>query len=67
MSKSCFVLTLKLNTEKYQKDILTKRLDIGRQIYNACLNELYKRYRNMEQSKIYQKTLKMDKSTKRTE
>ena len=35
-----FVLTLKLDTENYQKDILDKRLDIGRRIYNACLNEL---------------------------
>ena len=65
MSKSTFVLTLKLNTQKYQEDILNKRLNIGRQIYNACLNELYKRYRTMKQSKIYQKTLKMDKSKER--
>ena len=62
MPKSTFVLTLKLNTEKYQEDILNKRLDIGRQIYNSCLNELFKRYQTMKQSKIYQKTLKMKKS-----
>ncbi|MEA1975263.1 MAG: hypothetical protein U9N10_06840 [Bacillota bacterium] len=42
MSKSSFVLTLKLNAEKYQKDILNKRLDIGRQIYNACLMSFIK-------------------------
>jgi len=66
MSKSTFVLTLKLNTEKYQEDILSKRLNVGRQIYNACLNELFKRYRTMKQSRIYQKTLKMDKYKKRT-
>ncbi|MDM8534287.1 transposase [Clostridiaceae bacterium HSG29] len=65
MPKSTFVLTLKLNTEKYQEDILNKRLDIGRQIYNACLNELFKRYNSMKQSKIYQKTLKMEKSKER--
>jgi hypothetical protein len=65
MSKPTFVLTLKLNTQKYQKDVLDKRLDIGRQIYNACLNELFKRYRRMKQSKIYQKTLKMSKSKER--
>jgi len=65
MSKSTFVLTLKLNTEKYQEDILNKRLDIGRQIYNACLNELFKRYQTMKQSKLYQETLKMDKSKER--
>jgi transposase len=65
MSKSTFVLTLKLNTEKYQEDILNKRFDIGRQIYNACLGELFKRYETMKQSKIYQETLKMKKSKKR--
>jgi len=47
-SEPNFVLTLKLDTEKYQEDILDKRLDkrldIGRRIYNACLNELCKRY-----------------------
>ena len=46
-SKSNFVLTLKLDTEIYQEDILDKRLDIGRRIYNASLNELNKRYRLM--------------------
>ena len=65
MSKSTFVLTLKLNTEKYEEDILNKRLEIGRQIYNACLGELFKRYQTMKQSKIYQETLKMKKSKKR--
>ncbi len=65
MPKSTFVLILKLNTEKYQEDILNKRFDIGRQIYNACLNELFKRYETMKQSKIYQKTLKMKKSKER--
>ena len=57
-SKPNFVLTLKLDTEKYQKDILDKRLDIGRRIYNACLNELNKRYGVMVESKEYQKSIK---------
>lgn len=56
---SNFILTLKLNTEKYQQDILDKRLDISRTIYNSCLGELFKRYNTMRQSKEYQKTLKM--------
>ncbi len=67
MSKSVFTLTLKLNTEEYEKNILNKRLEIGRQIYNACLNELFKRYEIMKQSKVYQETLKMKKSIKRTQ
>ena len=57
-SKPNFVLTLKLDTEKYQEDTLAKRLDIGRRIYNACLNELNKRYGVMVESKEYQKVIK---------
>jgi len=60
-SKPNFVLTLKLETEKYQEDILDKRLDIGRRIYNACLNELNKRYGLMVESKEYQKAIKLPK------
>jgi hypothetical protein len=59
-----FVLTLKLDTEKYQQDILDKRLDIGRMIYNACLNELGKRYRLMVESKEYQRTIRIPKNDK---
>ena len=59
-----FVLTLKLDTEKYQENILDKRLDIGRRIYNACLNELNKRYRLMVESKEYQRTIKLSKEDK---
>lgn len=32
---SNFVLTLELKTEKWQEDALDKRLNIGRQMYNA--------------------------------
>lgn len=39
---SNFILTLKLKSEPFQEDRLTKRLDMGRQIYNACLGELHK-------------------------
>ena len=60
--KPKFVLTLKLDTETYQGDILDMRLDIGRRLYNACLNELNKRYRLMVESKEYQSALKMPKT-----
>ena len=56
-----FVLTLELKTEKWQEDILDKRFNIGRQIYNACLGELFKKYNTMIQSKEYRKVLKMPK------
>ena len=60
-----FVLTLKLNTEKYQEDILDKRRDIGRRIYNACLNELGKRYVLMTQSKKYQGAINLPAKTEK--
>lgn len=62
---SNFILTLPLKTQPYQEAILNKRLEIGRQMYNECLGELYKRYRTMKQSKEYQKVLKMTKGKER--
>jgi len=52
-------------TEYFQEDVLTKRFEIGRQIYNACLGELYKRYRTLQQSKEYRKICKMRKGKER--
>ena len=62
--KPNFVLTLKLDTQIYQEGILDKRLDIGRRIYNTCLNELNKRYRLMVESKEYQRAIKLPKKDK---
>ncbi|QSZ28127.1 transposase [Aceticella autotrophica] len=62
-----FVLTLKLDTQKYQEDILDKRFNIGRMIYNACLSRLYKNYILMKESKEYRKTCKMPKGKERNE
>ncbi len=62
---SNFILTLKLDTEKHQEDILNKRLEISRNIYNSCLGELYKRYNHMRESKEYRKVVKMAKSKER--
>ncbi len=60
-----FVLTLKLNTLKYQEDILDKRFEIGRKIYNACLNKALKQYHIMIESKQYQKIQQMSKGSER--
>lgn len=62
---SNFILTLPLQTEKFQEDILNKRLEIARKMYNACLNELFKRYHTMQQSNEYQKVVKMPKGKDR--
>lgn len=48
-----YVLTLPLKTEKWQEDILDKRLNIARLIYNASLNEILKRYKKMKNDVEY--------------
>ncbi len=53
-----FVLTLPLKTEKFQEVVLHKNFEKCRKIYNACINELYKRYNHMRESKEYQNNCK---------
>ena len=60
-----YVLTLQLNTELYQEDILNKRFNISRQIYNACLGEILKRYNHMKESKEYRRISKLVKGKDR--
>jgi len=62
---SNYILTLKLDTEKYQEDILNIRLEISRNIYNSCLGELYKRYNHMKESREYRKVIKLAKGKAR--
>lgn len=49
--KQRYVLTLKLKTEKYQEDVLEKRFEIGRHLYNSVLNVSIKRYKEMIKTK----------------
>jgi len=60
-----FVLTLPLRTEKWQEDILEKRLNIARQIYNACLGEVLSRYSAMQGQKEYGDAMNMEKGQER--
>ena len=60
-----FVLTLPLGTEKWQEDILEKRLNIARQIYNACLGEVLSRYSAMQGQKEYGDAMNMEKGQER--
>lgn len=62
---SSYILTLKLDTEGFQEDILSARLEIGRKIYNSCLAELYKRYNHMRESKQYKKISKLSRGKDR--
>ena len=42
-----YVLNLKLETELFQDDILDKRFEIGRKLYNSVSNVAQKRYYEM--------------------
>lgn len=46
-----FTVQFPLKTEKYQEDILDKRFEIGRQIYNSLVNITQKRYKEMIKTK----------------
>ena len=48
-----FIIQFLLKTEKYQEDILDKRFEIGRQIYNSLVNMIQKRYKEMIKTKKY--------------
>lgn len=42
-----------LTTELYQEDILNKRFEIGRKIYNSLVTVTQKRYKEMVKTKVY--------------
>lgn len=48
-----FIVQFPLKTEKYHEDILDKRFEIGRQIYNSLVSITQKRYREMIKTKKY--------------
>jgi len=59
-----FVHELRLATPPSAIKVLDKRLDVGRQIYNACLGEALKRLKLMRDSKIYKAARKLPKEVK---
>ncbi|WP_416151919.1 RNA-guided endonuclease TnpB family protein [Salipaludibacillus sp. HK11] len=65
--KPSYILNLPLKTEKWQEDILYKRLEIARKMYNACLGELLKRHKRMKQDKEYRSWIKQGKSKERSQ
>ena len=52
-----FIVEFPLKTEKYQEDVLNKRFEIGRQIYNSLVNITQKRYKEMIKTKKYRTLL----------
>lgn len=54
-----FIVQFHLKTEKYQEDILIKRFEIGRKIYNSLVNVTKKRYKEMIKTKKYRELVSM--------
>lgn len=52
-----FIVEFPLKTEIYQEDILNKRFEIGRQIYNSLVHITQKRYPEMIKTKNYRKLM----------
>lgn len=65
MSSPTYVLTLPLKVETWQEHILEKRLNIGRNIYNACLGEAWRRYKYMTRNPNYWEIVHMSKGKER--
>ena len=49
-----FVLELELSLNPHERKLVKKKLNIGRQIYNACLGEALKRLHKIQNDKNYQ-------------
>lgn len=54
--KNVYTVELPLSVEVWQANIINKRMEIGRHIYNALLNIVSKRYNEMIKTKIYRKS-----------
>lgn len=52
-----FIVQFPLLTQLYQEDILDKRFEIGRKIYNSLVNVTQKRYKEMIKTKKYRNLL----------
>ena len=62
-----FIVEFPLKTEKYQEDILNKRFEIGRQIYNSLVNVTQKRYKEMIKTKEYRNLISLLTGNKKTD
>ena len=60
-----FILELELSVNSHEKAVLRKKLNIGRQIYNACLGESLKRLHKVQADKEYQFLLTQKSSSER--
>lgn len=54
-----FVIQFPLKTEKWQEDILEKRFEIGRNMYNSLLEKTLKRYKELIKRRDYRELLEL--------
>ena len=64
---SNFIVQFPLKTELYQEDILNKRFEIGRKIYNSLVTVTQKRYKEMIKTKLYRTLLSSLIGNKKTD
>lgn len=62
-----FIVQFPLKTEIYQEDILNKRFEIGRKIYNSLVNITQKRYKEMIRTKKYRNLISSLTGNKKTD
>ncbi|MCL2153908.1 MAG: transposase [Oscillospiraceae bacterium] len=58
-----FIVQFPLNAEQFQIEILNKRMEIGRQIYNALLTTTLRRYREMVKTREYRNLMEQLRQT----
>jgi len=56
--KKCFVLQFRLETESWQDDLLNKRFEASRKIYNALVSESLRRWNELKKTKQYRNLIK---------
>lgn len=62
-----FIVQFPLRTEKYQEDILNKRFEIGRKIYNSLVTVSQKRYKEMIKTRKYRNLMSMLTGNKKSD
>lgn len=62
-----FTVEFPLKVERYQEDILNKRFEIGRKIYNSLVNVTQKRYKEMIKTKKYRTLLSLLTGNKKSD
>lgn len=62
-----FVVQFPLKTESYQEDVLNKRFEMGRKIYNALVSVSQKRYQEMIKTQKYRNLMSMLTGNKKSD